>query len=107
MKAFKHEIRNKKETIERSEQWSAEIDGYDVIITRDHNGLTEVGIAPISYERLRLPLLKFYPKSVNDIEKLATSLPSLLKTVATEMRDAGLDDLRSKWDITRGIDKVS
>lgn len=98
-KTFTHEVQEARQNIERTEHWSAEIEGYDVGVTRRDNGFTEVYVSPISYERPRLPLVKFYPKSVEDIERVIARLPNLLRAAVVELCAAGLDDLRSQSDV--------
>ena len=94
---FKHEVRDETTKTERSESWHAEIGKYDVGVHRRADGLTEVWISP--YERgMRLPLLSFHPKRVDDLEAVINVLPELLRAVIAEMRTAGLDDLRSRFD---------
>ncbi len=96
--AFKHEVREKTTSIERSESWHAEIDGYLMGVDRRESGFTEVFISPLGYDGLRLPLMKFYPKHVNDVALVADKLPALLRVLVAELQVAGLDDLRSESD---------
>jgi hypothetical protein len=96
--AFEHTVREQTQTVERSESWHSEINGYDVGVERRDDGFTEVWISNFG-NSLRLPLLKFYPKRVADIEHVIEVLPDLLKATVIELRAAGLDDLRSRSDV--------
>lgn len=61
--------------------------------------LTELHISPRNWnDGLRLGIIKCHPKSVGEIEQLADAAPDLLRTIAKELRELGMDDLRGRWD---------
>lgn len=99
MTTFKHEVRERRTEVQESEHLSAEIAGYDVCLSKSGAmGVWTLDIAPIKWDRLRLPLLRFYPKNVDDLDRLAEALPSLLHEVAAALRNEGREDLRSEQD---------
>ena len=94
---FKRNVQEEKIVIQGSETLTTEIDGWDVIVSTNANGLVDVSIARItSRDRAWLPILKFWPHHVDDLDDLAASLPALLPQVAQALRDAGKSDLRSE-----------
>jgi hypothetical protein len=96
--AFTHDVREES-TIERRESWTAEIAGYVVSVERrDHAG-TEIAISPTSGDGPWRPLVKCRPACVADLERVADVLPDVLRAVVSELRAAGLDDLRSSTDV--------
>ena len=97
---MRHEVHEKSEVVSRYETWEAEVEGFWVDIRKDEQSGFRVGISPKDWERYRIPLLSFSPKNVADFEKLAELLPAILAELAKQLRAEGLEDLRSKWDIS-------
>ena len=101
---FKKTVHRAKREIRKIEDWATEIDGYDVAVVREDDDLVSVSIWPNDWrrqghvDRLRLPVLKFYPKHVKELEALAELLPSVLRQLAAGMRVEELIDLRSRFD---------
>lgn len=96
---FKHEVREEKQIIERSEQYSAEIEGYQVLFIEDENHGSRLSIYPLDSRVFpRAGIIECRPEHVEDMEKLADKLPSLLKAVAEHLRSLGKDDLRSRLE---------
>jgi len=104
---FQHEVREAERQLERHETWTAEINGYYVILTRRDDGFCELSLAPVKWDMGRLGILQCYPKRVADIEAFAEVAGALFREVAANLRDAGLNDMRSKHDLLREkLDKV-
>ncbi len=94
---FTHEIHE--EPIERRESWRAEIAGYLVEVDRRDDGHTEVRISATGPDRRPCPVVRCYPKHVDELDRVADVLPELLKAAVTELRAAGLVDLRSRMEV--------
>lgn len=96
---FEHE-RIESQTHTRAEDhYSAVIQDHDVLLTIRDDGVASVDICPNSWDDgLRLPMLRFHPKHVDDLERLADAAPALFREVARELRALGKEDLRSEWD---------
>lgn len=92
-------VSEKQETIKRSVTYTAEFGSWDVYVTQREGESWEISVC-YRPPGLRLSLLRFYPKRVGDLELLANELPQLLRETAEAMRREGLDDLRSRWDVT-------
>ena len=73
-----------------------------VVVSKESRfgGSTEVAIGPRDWDSMRIPLLKFYPKHVDDLGRLADVLPQILREVAAGLREEGRIDLRSESDIS-------
>jgi hypothetical protein len=100
MGLFKHEVSESTEVIKKRNTYTATVEGYIVILSRDDNGLTRVSIGPKEWHSTRMGLIEMWPKSVADIEILAAAVPGLFKAIAAGLREVGLDDLRSDVDIS-------
>lgn len=96
---FKHERKESESIVKARDEYSAVICDHDVFVSVDDDGTTSVSIAPNNWQDgLRLPMLKFHPKNVAELERLADVGPDLFRKVAAELRAIGKEDLRSKWD---------
>lgn len=98
---FTQRVREQTEIRKRHETWSAEVNGYEVLFHREDDGYAELAIyRPREHPPMRLGIIECHPKSVADLEHFAAEAGALLAEVARELREAGLDDLRSaseKW----------
>lgn len=97
----KHRVDKYGETPRIVHTWSTEINGYDVVATREgDDGLFEVSIFPQDYKRgARLGLVKFYPRHLSHFEQFADEAAELLRGMAIALREAvGTDDMRSRME---------
>ncbi len=102
---FTHRVREEHEKVNRFETWSAEVNGYDVVVVREKR-YTRLSICPKGADRLgRVGIIECHPKNVTALEELAVDIGDLLRTVAARLREAGLDDLRS--DSERDYEEIS
>lgn len=81
--------------VKRVVNWSASEGDYDVVIEqREGFAGVELSIGLRGGDRY-LPLVRCFPRHVEEVEGLAAHLPALLPAIAAAMREAGLVDLRS------------
>lgn len=96
--AFKLDVQEESQRVERRETLSTVILDYDVFVVTRGGGVATLSIAPVNWERIRLGILRCHPKSVADIEKFAEIAGDLFRAIAKEMRKEGKDDLRCDSD---------
>jgi hypothetical protein len=98
---FKHTVRKAHKEVSKSEEWSATIAGYDVLVYRRENEHVEISIYPERRDHSRLGLVKMHPRSLQELEALAEIAPTVLPEIARALRAAlGTDDLRATWEKT-------
>lgn len=99
MSKFTHEHKEQESVRESSDWYSAEIGDYDVLLVKDEN-VARLSICPRNWNNgARLGILQCHPKSVGELERFAETASDLLRSIAQELREAGLDDLRGRFDI--------
>jgi hypothetical protein len=95
---FKLRVDKQTEILKRRETLSAELCGYDVIVSTDEHS-THLSIAPVYWQDgLRMGIINCYPKSVAELEKFAEVAGDLFRAIAKELREAGKDDLRTEHE---------
>lgn len=90
---FRHRVEEKSKVVERSDHYSAEIDGYRVCLSVEPH-LSKLSIMPVHWDPIRIGLLDCCPRNVADIEKFAAVSEGLFMNIAAQLRELGLDDLR-------------
>lgn len=98
--AIEHKVREAHEQIKEHHTWSFTVAGYTGVASREGaDGHLEISIAPEPWDRLRLGILKMYPRFLSDLEAFADEAPALLRQLAAELREAlGTDDVRDWSD---------
>jgi hypothetical protein len=95
---MKHEVRERQTNAERSETYSGENAEFFYGVNIRADGFVSVYASPLNWDRMRMGAFQCHPKNVSDLDRLADGLPDILRTIATELRAVGLEDLRSGMD---------
>ena len=95
-----HKINEHRERVTRSQEWSGQIEGYDVFVSEDSLGYVSISVAPTSWNDggARIGIFRTCPESVAELEAFAGNAERVLRGIATELRAIGKDDLRPRHE---------